>query len=183
MATSLGLLALMAFDQAPGVALTPPPQWPESTHLARPANRAVMLVFVHPSCSCTGATIAELAKLPSTTDIVFVLAHAARFRNLWMNNASALPGATIVWDERGLEAGRFGAGTSGYVLLYGPRGNLLFHGGVTGSRGHEGDNYGLSGLLASIRAASPDTALPVTRSSPVFGCSLRGTTKWRLGKI
>jgi hypothetical protein len=70
-------------------------------------------------------------------------------------------------DRNGVEARRFGAGTSGHVVIYGGDGRLLFSGGITGARGHVGDNVGLERAIASLRADSPTCA-----RSPVFGCLL-----------
>ena len=79
-------------------------------------------------------------------------------------------GARVVLVDRdadGVEAARFGAKTSGQALLYAADGRLLFHGGLTPSRGHEGDNEGLRRVTAILdgKAARDE--------SPVFGCSLR----------
>ena len=188
-ATLSGLLTLMAFDQAPGDALAAPPQWPGSTSIERRQNRPTLLVFVHPQCSCTGATIAELAELTALPQdivapgITFVAARPARDpawgQNAWIASASALPNARIVWDDKGGEAKTFGASTSGYALLYSQTGDLLFHGGVTGSRGHEGDNYGLAALVASLR--HPQTAHP--RNSVVFGCGLSAQAPSPLSRL
>ncbi len=56
------------------------------------------------------------------------------------------------------------------LILYDAKGDLLFKGGVTGSRGHEGDNLGIEALRASI-----DTGRPAPRGSLVFGCALSGS--------
>lgn len=85
---------------------------------------------------------------------------------------SELPGAGLVWDDGGLEAKRFGATTSGTVLLYDSEGKLLFQGGVTGSRGHEGDNYGLDELRRALTARLPGEDKERIRGAlPVFGCA------------
>jgi hypothetical protein len=76
----------------------------------------------------------------------------------------------MVRDRGGVEAKRFGARTSGEVLLYSAVGRLLFFGGITGSRGHEGDNYGLTSLASFLTATPSESA--VTAGSPVFGCAL-----------
>jgi hypothetical protein len=170
--TLLGIVALTAFDAAPGQALAAPPVWPESSALERHPDRAELLIFVHPFCSCTNATVAELAKLRTAAPaITFVVFRPHKDSN-WQARIAAVPGSRLVWDDAGIEARRFGAATSGDVLLYSARGTLLFHGGITGARGHEGDNYGLSALLAALKTAK--TAHSVPRSSQVFGCSIRG---------
>jgi hypothetical protein len=76
----------------------------------------------------------------------------------------------MLWDEGGVEARGFAARASGDVLLYSPAGKLLFQGGITGSRGHEGDNYGLSRLADLLAVPAAESAIPVT--SRIFGCEL-----------
>lgn len=54
-------------------------------------------------------------------------------------------------DRDGAELSRFGFRTSGDTRLYAPDGALVFHGGITASRGHEGDNPGQSAVLAAVQ--------------------------------
>jgi hypothetical protein len=70
-------------------------------------------------------------------------------------------------DEDGFEAKRFGAKTSGQVVLYAPKGALLFSGGITVSRGHQGSNPGLESLITCLTQSNPDRT-----PWPVFGCLL-----------
>jgi hypothetical protein len=141
-----------------------------------------MLVFLHPRCSCSFATLSELARIAvrhkpgatlPTIDILFYRPRNSAWMpgELW-ERAQQLPGAQMHWDEGGREARRFGATTSGFVLLYDSSGHLLFSGGVTGSRGHEGTNYGIERLMASL-----DTSARTPESSLVFGCALGGDTR------
>jgi hypothetical protein len=86
--------------------------------------------------------------------------------DLW-RTASSLPNVTVVRDDDGREAHRFGAETSGQTLLYDEHGALVFNGGVTGARAHAGDNLGRQSLVALLNRE------PVTRSvTSVFGCPL-----------
>jgi hypothetical protein len=73
----------------------------------------------------------------------------------------------VVIDEGGVEAARFEALTSGQVVLYDGEGRLQFSGGITGARGHLGDNLGLRRVMSLLRGAEPDRT-----DSPVFGCPL-----------
>jgi hypothetical protein len=84
-----------------------------------------------------------------------------------LGQASEIPGARVITDRGGLEATRFGAQTSGQTSLYAADGHLIFRGGITGARGHEGDNAGEDAIVA---AAAGDR--PALGESPVFGCSL-----------
>ena len=55
-------------------------------------------------------------------------------------------GWRCVLDPGGAEARRFGVATSGHVLLYDTRGDLIFSGGITPGRGEQGDNAGPGGV-------------------------------------
>jgi glyoxylase-like metal-dependent hydrolase (beta-lactamase superfamily II) len=89
--------------------------------------------------------------------------------DLW-RSAAAIPGVTVLVDPDGLEAERFGAKTSGHVLVYDSAGRLLFSGGITGSRGHEGDNDGSDSVLRLLTHGPPPR-----RHTLVFGCPIRGS--------
>ena len=86
--------------------------------------------------------------------------------DLW-DSAAAIPGVHVMTDEGGAQARVFGALVSGQTLLYGATGSLLFSGGITGARGHEGDNPGRTALTSILdwRPAGPIR-------TPVFGCYL-----------
>ena len=85
---------------------------------------------------------------------------------LW-REALAIPGVHVVTDPNGREAGRFGVKGSGHVLLYQPAGQLVFSGGITPSRGHEGDNPGRSAIISRVlQGRSP------VDHTPVYGCPL-----------
>jgi len=89
--------------------------------------------------------------------------------DLW-RRAAVIPGVDLTRDDDGAEARRFGAATSGQTVVYDGDGHLLFSGGITAARGHEGDNAGRSAIVSLLasRGAEPT-------STPVFGCSLLGT--------
>jgi len=69
-----------------------------------------------------------------------------------------------------VEARRFGVETSGQTLLYDAGGRLIFSGGITGSRGHAGDNAGEAALVALLTSGQADR-----RATSVFGCPLFAT--------
>ncbi|RXH54802.1 hypothetical protein GRAN_3906 [Granulicella sibirica] len=78
--------------------------------------------------------------------------------------------ALIVPDTEGALAAKFGAETSGEVMLYSPqdrqkRRGLLYAGGVTGARGMDGENAGVDALARAFANQRKETA------RPVFGCS------------
>ena len=88
---------------------------------------------------------------------------------LW-RDAAALPGVRVSADRDGVLAKRFGAAISGQVLLYDPTGRLLFAGGITGSRGHAGDNAGLDAVADLLDHARP--AGLTAAQAPAFGCPI-----------
>jgi hypothetical protein len=140
------------------------------------AARPTLVLFAHPLCPCTAATMAELDRVMARCDgrvaatVLFYadekLAPHWEHTDLW-KHAAAIPGVRAAADRLGAAARTFGALTSGTVVLYAPDGRLLFHGGITGARGHEGDNAGAAAVVA---AASGGDAPP--RTTPVYGCEL-----------
>jgi hypothetical protein len=91
--------------------------------------------------------------------------------DLW-KAAAAIPGVTVSSDLDGQAARLFGATTSGYVALYDTRGELVFHGGITGSRGHTGANRGSSAVLDYLSQGNSESHQTYT-----FGCPLLGQEK------
>jgi hypothetical protein len=180
-ATTLGgLITLSAFESAPGEFAAGPTVWPRAGNIKAHGDRPELLVYAHPFCACTNATISELARLeaarpaylpvPAVTVIVFrPTADSAWQRTSLELRAARMRDVRFVWDDGGIEAKSFGATTSGTVMLYGADGKLQFRGGITGSRGHEGENFGLSELRALL-VGTP--RLPTAKTSKVFGCAL-----------
>jgi hypothetical protein len=180
-AVAYGINVMWSYAATPGHPAEPPRFWP-ATAIKRGAAHATLLVFAHPQCECTRATLGELAILMAQangrldTDVFFYLPRGkdstwAR-TDLW-RTASAIPGVHAFEDPDAVMAKQFGVFTSGQTLLYSSDGLLLFKGGITAFRGHSGDNAGRSAVTALIRGTVPSMNDPplVTR---VFGCSLRG---------
>jgi hypothetical protein len=80
-----------------------------------------------------------------------------------------LPKANILFDRGGAEARRFGAFTSGTVLIYDRAGKEIFRGGITDKRGGEGNNPGLQKLGKTLENDIPVLDIGTT---PVFGCPI-----------
>ena len=171
-----GLAWLMAYDNTPGTAANAPGGWPAGSTLARDAAGPTLVMLAHPRCDCTKASIGELAELLARaprrprTFVVFIRpggVEAAWERTGTFDQATRIPGVTVVRDDYGDEAMRFGVSTSGQTLLYDGDGHLVYAGGITGSRGKPGTNTGRSTLLELLAGAHPARA-----TTPVFGCSL-----------
>ena len=171
-----GLWILLAYENRPGTAAEAPAQWPAQSRLARATDRPTLVMLAHPQCTCSQASVGELAEvlarvaLRPRTYILFLkpagFADGWEQSDLW-KSAQALPDVTLVTDSKGTEAGKFGAATSGQTVLYDRTGTLLFSGGITGARAHPGDNAGRATLLDSLTRGS----VAQTRTS-VFGCPL-----------
>ena len=150
---------------------TSTPAWPRDTMLAAPSEAPVLLMFAHPHCPCTRASLHELARLalrlPEHAD-VRVLFGVPSDSPDWtdaalVREAAAIPGVNVLVDRDGREAARFGVSTSGHVLVYGPDRALRFSGGITSARGHEGDNRGAALALDAFARDDAGNTL-------VFGC-------------
>jgi len=171
-----GMAWLMAYDNTPGSTADAPASWPAGSALARDPSGPTLLMLAHPRCDCTRASIGELAELLARvrhrprTFIVFIkpggVEGAWEKSPIW-DQATRIPGVTVIRDDNGAEAQRFGVQTSGQSLLYDRNGRLLYSGGTTGARGKPGANIGRSTLVALLDGARPSTA-----TNLVFGCSL-----------
>ncbi|WZO96194.1 hypothetical protein EP7_003178 [Isosphaeraceae bacterium EP7] len=171
-----GFAALIRHESSPGPAGPPLATQPGASDLALEPGRFNLVIFAHPRCPCTRATLAELAKLLARFDGRLV-AQLHLYRPVgtpesWaegalMDAATATPGLRIVGDEGGRLAAEFGSLTSGHSHLYGPDGARLFDGGITPGRAHEGDNEGASTIAGLIRGDGPRGA-----STPVYGCTI-----------
>lgn len=171
-----GLAWLAAYDNAPGTPAHAPASWPPQSHLARDKAGPTLVLLAHPRCVCTRATLGELSELMARARekpkayVVFIkpAGTSSTFddTDLW-RIAQGIPGVTVVRDDDGQETERFGAETSGQALLYDASGRLIFGGGITGSRGHPGDNLGRASILALVNREAGSR--PVTS---VFGCPL-----------
>ena len=171
-----GFLVLMNYQGAAGAMGNTPHDWPPASALRLTPGRNNLLMFVHPKCPCSAASIEELNRLLATTGGKFstrvLFFKPSHVPNDWTDTSLyravvSLPGVTALDDIDGKEARRFGAMTSGCVVLFGPSGDLLFRGGITSGRGHAGDNPGENALVALLQGQ--DTA---THQTPVFGCDL-----------
>jgi hypothetical protein len=177
LAVGSGFSFLWKYKLQAGESQGAPEVWPAESHVPRRADRATLVLFAHPKCPCTRASLAELARLMSrfddrlSADVVFLRPPDVGAdwdqTDLWQR-AAGIPGVTTVRDDGGLEAARFGAATSGIAVLYDARGRLLFSGGLTSARGHEGDSFGIQRIRALLLTGEADR-----HDAPVFGCSLR----------
>jgi hypothetical protein len=159
----------------PGDASTFKQDWPQASRLHPSPDTLTVVLFAHPECPCLSATLTETERLQTLLrepfrlfvvfedDPAFDLFRSRHFRRVsdWKN-------AMVVHDADNHEIALFGVQTSGQVLIFDKDRRLLFSGGITESRAHEGDNINLERAVAAGRSHASKVAL-----TPVYGCSLR----------
>lgn len=170
-----GVAALADYAARPGSAGNPPQVWPEQIAILRTANRPTLVMMIHPECPCSRASLGELERIlghyPGKLDVHLLMADSEtrpewRESDLW-RRVRALSGVSITSDHSEQLFRIFDSYTSGHVLLYGAGGKLVFSGGITASRGHEGMNAGRQ-IVESYLEGIPE----VGHEAPVFGCNL-----------
>src|SRR5690606_33073432 len=100
--------------------------WPLETQLVRTGDRPAAILFAHPKCPCTQATIQEFqrleARFPGAFETLAVFTLPASDAEDWKSSrliqqARNLRSARLIFDQGGEEAARFQAHVSGQVLL------------------------------------------------------------------
>lgn len=173
---AVGIRTLLTFENTPGVVAAAPAEWPVTSYVELAPDRPTLVMLAHPHCPCTRASMRELDRLMSQVQhkvkayVIFIkppgLPEDWEKTDLWMSAAS-IPGITVLGDNDGIEAQRFQTMTSGQTLLYDKEGELIFEGGITAARGHEGDNDGRTAIVSLINSGTS-----TVNNTAVFGCPL-----------
>lgn len=180
LAIATGMGILWRYKSTPGDSGAAPERWPSTSPLAV-GEEPTLIMFIHPQCPCTRASLEELAVLMTQFHgqvRAYVLVerpeeYEGEIReSAYWRRASELAGVNVIADDGGVEKARFGARTSGHTMLFDRHGALLFSGGITASRGHVGDNIGRQRVTALLSQGAADRS-----DSPVFGCELVNTRK------
>jgi hypothetical protein len=173
---------LWQYSFTAGVSADAPVRWPGDGLVKLNQRGPTLVMFAHPHCPCTRASMAELerilAKSPESVKPWIVFYKPADADDSWEKTdlcrwAERIPGAQIVFDPDAAEARRFAASTSGEVVVYNTDGQLQFNGGITASRGHEGDSAGKSAVLEMLNHGSTGY-----QATPVYGCSIGPGTEF-----
>jgi hypothetical protein len=166
---SAGMAAIVRYDSTPAAAHQVLTHWPRRSAIGFDGSRPNLLMAVHPECSCTRASLNELARmlplLGGHARIVVLL--LGRNGNRYEQTVKELHLESFA-DRDGSEASRLGLIASGEIAIYAAGGNLLYSGGITGARAHEGDNPGEAAALAAL--GTSDSVR--NKKAPVFGCEL-----------
>jgi hypothetical protein len=179
LAVGYGLHSLLAYSYTPANTRPAVNEWPPALRESGPRSRPLLVMFVHPHCACSNASVSELAVLMAAVrgrvdarvyGVRVAGADAGWTDTELLHAAERIPGVTVSVDAEGAIARELGASVSGETLLYAADGRRAFRGGLTAARAHEGDNPGRHAVLELL--AHPD--LPA-RETPVFGCYLHGS--------
>lgn len=179
-AVSAGAVELWRYQLTPGRAPASAPQvWPDDGGIPAHAGQPLLLMVAHPFCACTRASLNELRRLIArfkgleTPPLLYLSVTTPKgmdetvMEGPVLRNAASIEGLNVVMDPEGRFAARLGATTSGHTLLYGADGALLYSGGITAARAHEGDAVGQRAIVAALYGRTP-----ASRDAPVFGCGL-----------
>jgi len=159
LAVGYGLNALMIYKGMPGASGSVPDAWPQNELFTPSFKKPQLVMFAHPRCPCTRASLQELelaaARAPGDFDAAVVFYEPEKETAAWSQTdsirlARSIPGVRVILDTEGRLARRFGVETSGHTVVFGTNGRLSFSGGITGARGHMGDNAGLDSVLKMV---------------------------------
>ena len=177
-AIACGMGLLIDYENRPGDEGEIASLWPDRSQVELSHERYTLLLFAHPRCPCTRATLDELAwvmtrcrdKFQATVLFLQPEGESTDWaRTDTWDLASRIPEVRVLADVDGREAQNFGTQTSGHVVVFNPSGKVVFQGGITPSRGHRGDSPGRS-ILYDL--ASQEDLVTDSPSSAVYGCPL-----------
>lgn len=173
---AVGFFQLWKYDTEPGLLGMAPPHWPADSQLKLSKTGSTLVVFAHPRCPCTRASLEELSKLmeeihnKAVVKIVFY--KPEKFGIDWVKTdlwekAKKISNAENFIDVTGKEIELFQAKTSGQVYVYDKDSSLVYSGGITRGRGHVGPSRGSQVIKKYVF----DGVIEESGVS-VFGCSL-----------
>ena len=171
-----GYTYLLRYSFTAGLSIPAPERFSSPGVAQASSTRARLLIALHPRCPCSRATLHELAKIMSRAtnacDVTALIFTPKGDSEDWLKgglvNECRRLQCRIQADPGGEIAASLGCLTSGAVVLYDGAGKLRYQGGITGSRGHEGDNDGERTVLEILRGQHGSFS-----ALPVFGCPIR----------
>src|ERR1700722_18251613 len=106
-AVGVGIAMVFGYENTSGAAGTAPKQWVSGTSIPLDPVRDTLIMFAHPRCPCTSASLDELNRLLAQSG-GHIAAHVLFFKppgsppdwthtGLW-RNAAAIPGVTVQED-------------------------------------------------------------------------------------
>ena len=146
----------------------------QATQLKISEQKPTLIAFLHAKCPCSKASIHEINRLLASHSkelkTIFVFGKEEGLNLDWVKESDLYKEAQqmpveIIIDTNNQEAKAFKAQTSGKVFLISPQRKILFQGGVTASRGHEGDNLGINAIQDILNGKEAKVDF-----QPSFGC-------------
>ena len=140
-----------------------------------------LVLFIHPRCPCTKATIRSLERIyhrmPQRPKLVVYAFYPQDRGESWAESAltdyvTAFADAALIPDRNGDACLRYGVTTSGHLMLFDRHDRLVFSGGITPGRAHEGDCISSKDLLKKCRNES---SVAAPSNWPVYGCPIIAT--------
>lgn len=160
-------------------------KWPKFARLARAEQVPTLIVFLHPHCYNSTATMDELQKvlpaLKGRVQVYLTIYAPEQMGDAWIKRgvwrqALKMPNVNLYLDKNGEDSELFGAQSSGEAFLYDTSGELVFHGGLTKSWALAGENKGMDAMVARVMNLDTRT---VAYETPVLGRNIRNKLSMR----
>lgn len=174
-AMSLGGFAYWELhERTPGLISEPTTE--AFNRLTSPSPGLRMMLFLHPHCSCSRATLNQLASCMSErrfdSDLCVYFVRPPGARENWevselRSLATVIPCARVLTDVDGKIARAYGVHTSGHLIVQDSTDAIRFTGGITPGRGNGQDCAGRQAVISLFAGE-----LAAISSTPVFGCPL-----------
>src|SRR5438552_1877557 len=120
LAVAAGLHSLMLYKGKAGTAGQTPTTWPRNELIALSPDKPLLIMFAHPRCPCTRASLGELELLAAQPqgkfDAAILFYEPEAGSESWtktalIDSARSIPGVRVVLAPEGRLAARFGAET------------------------------------------------------------------------
>jgi hypothetical protein len=176
----LGYGSMVFYSKSTGKMWVTVGNFPSVSAISKSAG-LTLIVFLHPQCPCSMATVSELEGLLAQRDsasnlsVYAVVSKPSGCSQVFVQGAvldslAQVKNVQVLIDDDDVESQRFGAKASGHTLLFDSDGKCLFSGGMTAARGEVGANAGVDALRQYIAGGRG-----LLNKTPVFGCSLESS--------
>jgi hypothetical protein len=163
----VAFILLLKYSITPGEAAIQS-KWPVNSSLKRDESLPTLVIFLHADCPCSKASVSELEKITVLFyKPQFETDQSVKDSSLWKRLLDTR--ANLLIDNDGVESKLFNSKTSGQTFLFSPEGSMIFSGGITESRGHEGESIGEDIILQYVNNRE---SIKNKLTAFVFGCSL-----------
>jgi hypothetical protein len=173
-----GLVAVWRYEQSPGGRVDTPAEWPQASRVKLDSDRFTLLMFLHPRCDCSRASLRQLESILSdipnqiSAHVLFYKPLEESFAwaqtDIW-RTAAVMRGVQLVIDNESFESETFGIVTAGQVVLYDPAVKLHFSGVIAAACCKNSPHLEVPNLAQIIRSLSSQTpASPSLRMCPVL---------------